>query len=496
MRNKINIKLWQGVAIVTGVFSFIICILLIANYVNINRADPVNTETLDLLIERLNDNPDDDQLREQIRQLDLLARKAYFTTQWQIRTGGYLLLVNIALMVIALQIIISNRKKEPVISEKRDEAYLLLQKTARKWISISGALVIIVALVFAFLSHQKLENKFRNAAISQKEIETPNEEIEIINDNRSTTQIIDTENKQEAEQNEISEDTKLNLLSSSDTVEIDIQKKEKAISDSGPADRDDNYTSFRGPGGNGIVIQKNIPVNWDGKSGKNVLWKTAIPLRGFNSPILWGDNLFLTGADDKKKEVYCLNRNTGEIIWTTVVDNIPGSPSQAPDVPQYTGHAAPTATTDGKSVFAIFANGDIIALSMNGRRIWAKNLGLPDNHYGHSSSLIMYEDKVIVQYDQKNITQLMALSASTGEAIWTTKRNVKVAWSSPVIVSTGNRMEIILSAEPYVASYDPDTGKELWNLDCMYGEVGPSIAYAGGIVFAMNDYSKLVGTKR
>jgi outer membrane protein assembly factor BamB len=72
---------------------------------------------------------------------------------------------------------------------------------------------------------------------------------------------------------------------------------------------------------------------------------------------------------------------------------------------------------------------------------------------------------------------------------------VKVSWASPIIVNTGKRSELLLVAEPYVASYNPSTGKELWKIDCIGGEVGPSLAYANGIVFAVNEYSKLVAVK-
>ena len=257
----------------------------------------------------------------------------------------------------------------------------------------------------------------------------------------------------------------------------------------------ENFTSFRGPGGNGISYHTGIPENWNGETGENVLWKIALPLRGFNSPVIWDDKLFVTGADESKREVYCIDRHTGKIIWTALVDNIMGSPAQSPEVANYTGYAAPTVATDGRKVYAIFSNGDIIALDMGGNRVWSRNLGVPQNHYGYSSSLMMYENKVIVQYDNKTLPQLIALDAGSGETVWSTTRDVKISWASPVVVSTGDRTEIILAADPGVASYDPISGKELWRLDCIYGEVGPSVAYADGIVFALNEYANLVAIK-
>ena len=89
----------------------------------------------------------------------------------------------------------------------------------------------------------------------------------------------------------------------------------------------------------------------------------------------------------------------------------------------------------------------------------------------------------------------MALAAKTGEQIWKTSRDVKISWSSPILVNTGTQTEAMLVAEPFVISYNPTTGKELWRFNCISGEVGPSLAYADGVVFSVNDYSKLAALK-
>jgi outer membrane protein assembly factor BamB len=491
-KKNINHKIWHWIAYIAGGFSFIICILLIANFLQINRADPVNTQTIDLLVERLNQDPSDIELREQIREMDLLARKAYFTSQWQIKTGGYLLLIGLAVMIIAIQVIISNKKKEPEITNEKGEELLSSQQSARKWISISGAFVVGLALVFAFLSHQELGSKFQIAALDQ-------EKALLENDNTVPEQIVEEENSSIRKTNDSIPEKEVKALIV-DTIESLTEEIENKSENHEEADdiiiestiTAERFTAFRGEGGRGIATQKNIPTQWNGASGENILWKTAIPLPGFNSPIIWEDKIFLTGANEAKREVYAINRNSGEILWNTIIENVPGSPAKGPDVPDYTGHAAPTATTDGNHVYAIFANGDIVALDFNGNVVWSKNLGVPENHYGHSSSLLMYKDKVIVQYDQKNIKQLMALFAKNGETAWSTTRKVKVAWSSPVLIEYNGNPQIVLAAEPFVSAYDPETGNELWSLDCIYGEVGPSIAYADGRVFAMNDYAELV----
>ncbi len=155
-----NEQFWNRIIWVAGLFSFIICVLLIVNYAQINRLDPINTEVINKLVNRLNQSPEDLELRQEIREMDLLARKAYFTNQWQIRTGGYLLLIAIAVVIISFQVIINNRKKNPQITDKEDQDLLEKQKITRKWVSIGGSFVVIAALVSAYLSHKSLENQF------------------------------------------------------------------------------------------------------------------------------------------------------------------------------------------------------------------------------------------------------------------------------------------------------------------------------------------------
>ena len=132
---------------------------------------------------------------------------------------------------------------------------------------------------------------------------------------------------------------------------------------------------------------------------------------------------------------------------------------------------------------------------MEGKQVWGRNLGVTGNHYGHSSSIMLYQNVLILQYDTKSSPKLMGLSVSTGKTIWSATRNVKISWASPVIVYTGKQTEVLIAADPFVSSYNPYTGKENWKIDCIFGEVGPSVAYADGVVYAVNEYAKLAAIK-
>jgi outer membrane protein assembly factor BamB len=464
-------RLWTRIALVSGVFALLICVLLVANYVQYKKADPVNMTVINSLVERLRENPADSLLQNEIRTLDLLSRKAYFTSTWQIRTGGYLLLILVALVIISNQIIEYRRKITPVLSSQYEDETLLQHKKARRWIITGGSLILITAALFGVMSADELSDKLNR---------TVSGESGSLEQSLTSGEVAVTE---------------LNA-GTSDSVEIvaitaDTNSAMDAISEAPTttALSNDNYPGFRVNAG--VVAKRNIPVSWNGSSGTSMLWKAKVPLSGQSSPVIWGDNLFVTGATTEKQEVYCLNSNTGKLKWTGQV----GNGSKKPRVNEETGYAAPTAATDGEGVYAIFATGDIAGFDMSGKKLWEKDLGIPDNPYGHSSSLLVYDGKVIVQYDQRTSQKIMALSAKTGATVWSTNRTVKTSWSSPILVNTGNRTEIITVAEPYVAAYNPLNGKELWKIQSIGGEVGPSAAYANGLVFAVNDYSTLCAIK-
>lgn len=433
-------SLAKKVVIVAAISAAVLSVLMIANYLQTKSNDPLNSQVITQLITQLQDNPEDTALKEQIRALDLLARKAYFTYLWQIRTGGYLLFAFVLLLLLALKFISSFKPRLPDLeSEPRAAAAWEDKLLSRKYILFGGLGVFVLALVLGMVSQSELKN--------------------IGTAKRGRTQ-------------------------TSDRVRFASVEELKK-----------NWPGFRGPEGNGVASNAEYPVEWDGPTDKNILWKIPLPLPGYNSPIIWEKKIFLSGADRNGQIVFCINADTGDILWQTELNDIPGSPDRKPDVGQDTGYAAPTMTTDGQRVYAIFATGDIACLDMDGQRIWAKNLGVPDNHYGHSASLITYQDLLIVPYDQNTGGRLLALRTTSGDVVYDQPRDVEISWSSPILVNTGDRFELILNANPFVMSHDPRTGKELWRVQCMLGEVAPSPAYAEGMVFAVNDYARLVGIK-
>lgn len=248
-----------------------------------------------------------------------------------------------------------------------------------------------------------------------------------------------------------------------------------------------NWPGFRGAGGIGHAEHATPPISWSAKESRNILWKTAIVRHGMSSPIVWENRLYLTAADEAIRQVLCYDTHSGQLLWHHDVNSIPGAPEQGlPEVLAETGFAASTAVTDGRYVAAVFATGELVCVNANGQRVWAQYLGVPKNHYGHASSLTRCENLLIVQYDDKDDPKLLAFDFASGKPAWQVKRRA-ISWSSPIVVDNNGRMEVILTNSKDVDSYDPKSGRHLWRVECLAGEVATSAAYGDGVVFVAGE---------
>ena len=264
-------------------------------------------------------------------------------------------------------------------------------------------------------------------------------------------------------------------------------------------ERQMQWPRFRGPGGAGVSTHTNIPTSWDGKTGAGILWKTPVPLKGHNSPVVWGDKVFLSAADPNVRQVLCFDGASGRLLWTGDVPTAPLPSGEKFEIMEDTGYAACTVATDGRRVYAIFPTGDVAGFDFNGRRLWHKSLGRPDSAYGYASSLETYEKLVLIDYDQSDgkdgKSRLYALDGLTGQIAWETKRELPSTWTTPIVVDVAGKPQLITVANPFVVSYNPVDGKELWRADCVGGDLAPSPICAGGLVFAVQPYSQIVAIK-
>jgi len=456
-----------GTAVVAGMFSLIVCVLLLSNYLQGKASEPLDSKELGELKATLLREPGNDSVKDQIRSLDLRLRKEYFRRREFSRRGAYLLMGGVLVSLIGIKSAATYRRKLPMgqaasppLGGHDEELHSAM--LARRFVGIFAIVIGSAALVLAVTSDRSLTGELRKAILASSE------------------------------------------TSGAVAIESVAYPSEEEIKR--------NWPRFRGPGGLGVSAYTNIPSSWSGKTGEGILWKTAIPLPGENSPIAWGDRVFLTGADEEKREIYCFDGNSGELLWQRAVENIPFSSPEPPEVSEDTGLAAPTAATDGRRVYAIFANGDLACFDFDGQQVWARNLGPLDNIYGHASSLTMYRNLVLVQLDQASgedgVSQLMAIEGTSGRTVWRTGRPVANSWASPIVIedsrlNTQDSRQVITCGNPWVIAYEPATGEELWRVDCLSGDVAPSPVYAAiggdgyatGLVFAANAYALMAAIR-
>ena len=461
---SIKLKFVYRVILVTGIFCTITTILLLLNFWQIQHNKPLDNVALKTLVDRLNADPNNDALKVDIRNLDLLARKAYFNSEWQVVTGGILLLFGAIVFFTALKMYrdMQSKIELPVDLAKNDTIARML---SQRWLLVTIGILFVGALSASYLSKDYLEIYKVSLSGGGKTTKSKIEQISI-------TPVAGAAADSTAGKDSASGPQATVLLS---LAEIKKQSN-----------------SFRGPFGNGVSTHKNVPISWDGAKGKKVIWKVKVPKVGYNSPVIWGDKVFVTGADAKSQVVFCFDLATGKLLWQKDTGKLAGSPATKPEVSQDTGLAPSTVVVDGQRVFAIFPTGDVICLDMDGKQVWAKNIGVPDNHYGHASSLIALKDKLFIQYDSNKGGRIMALNVLTGATVWDIRRKTQISWSSPIIMVANNKAQLVTTANPLVAGYDTENGKELWSIDCLAGEVAPSACYGSGLVFAAEDNSKLV----
>ena len=271
-----------------------------------------------------------------------------------------------------------------------------------------------------------------------------------------------------------------------------------------------NWPQWRGPDGSGISNEKNLPASWTPTT--NIKWKAAIPGRGHSSPIVWGNRVFVTtavegdvvpgakaakhmlgdkefvhpdsiGADRKHTfKVIALNRESGKVVWEATAWE--GTPYD--NRHRKSSYAASTPATDGKMVYAFFGTEGLYAYDFNGKLAWKAQLGnLANLGMGTGTSPILFENLVIVQCDEDNGegSFIVALDKKTGKEAWRTPRKIQISWSTPLLVKTATRSELITSGTETVISYDPATGKELWRHKGVESNAIPSPVANNEMVF-------------
>jgi len=265
------------------------------------------------------------------------------------------------------------------------------------------------------------------------------------------------------------------------------------------------WPQFRGVGHNNLPDTARLPMEWSAQ--KNVRWVAPIGGRGWASPVVWGDKVFVATAirevegkdtaphpDYRSRrvgkesvyrwELHCLDLKSGRPLWSKVAFR--GNPGIRTH-PQNT-YASETPVTDGERVYVYFGMVGLYCYDFDGNLVWEKQLGgyAMDGDWGSGSSPILHDGALYLQIDNEENSFLVAMDAKTGEEIWRVARDERSSWSSPMIWRNNVRTELVTNAN-IVRSYDPDTGELLWSLKYPGGRASASPVGDSDTLFVGNE---------
>jgi outer membrane protein assembly factor BamB len=262
--------------------------------------------------------------------------------------------------------------------------------------------------------------------------------------------------------------------------------------------RAENWPCFRGPVGQGISREKNLPVTWN--LSENLVWRVNVPGIGWSSPIVWENRVFVTSTtpDGTSCHVLCIDAAQGKLVWNKEVFRQAANRKMAEN-----SHATPTPVTDGKLVYAAFNGGRIVAVDFDGSVVWNWRDDQFVSKHGLAVSPIIYRDTLIMPFDGNGAADInnigyltawdgafiAALDRRTGQEKWRAKRGLsRQAHVTPMVTDVNGRPQLISGAGDVVQGFDPDSGEQLWAVRSPGEGVVPSIVCGQDLVFTSSGY--------
>ena len=257
----------------------------------------------------------------------------------------------------------------------------------------------------------------------------------------------------------------------------------------------EQWSQFRGHYGNGIIKSTSAPINWSDNT--NIDWKTPIHDRGWSSPVIWNDQIWMTTATKEGNKMYaiCVNKLSGKIEHDIHVFDVK-SPQAITNENTY---ASPTPVVEEGRVYVHFGTYGTACISTKDGQILWKRRDLNCDHEigaGPASSPFIYNNFLIFNVDGRDVQYVIALNKETGETAWKTNRSVdfsdvqvnqRKAYGTPFIIPRGNSNQMVSIGAKGVYSYDPENGKELWKAEHRGWSIAPRPVYGEGLVFTMID---------
>ncbi len=252
---------------------------------------------------------------------------------------------------------------------------------------------------------------------------------------------------------------------------------------------------FRGPTGQGISSETKLPVTWS--ATKNIKWKTPLPGKGWSSPIVFEDHVFLTASTEEgvSCRVICIDRTDGSIAWTTEVHRQkPGA------MRKQNSYATPTPVTDGKQVYSVFYDGTVTAVDFSGKLVWKNSEVNFFSLHGLGASPILVNGQLIMPFDGSSREKtevgwkvpwekavVLSLDAENGSVRWKGKRGKsRVGHVTPILVDNGS--QLVSAGGDRVQGFDPTTGRRIWSVYSQGEGVTPSPVVGDGLIYTSSGF--------
>ena len=278
-----------------------------------------------------------------------------------------------------------------------------------------------------------------------------------------------------------------------------------------------NWPQYRGPQARGVDESKSAPTSWNLATGENIRWRTPIAGLSHAAPIVWDNRVYVVTAvkpgetslkiglygdiesvkefEPQEWRLLALERAEGKVVWDVL------ALKSVPRVQRHTksSHANSTPTTDGQRIVAIFGSEGLFCFGMDGALKWKQDLGPMDSGYfqsptaqwGFASSPVLHEGKVIVQCDVQTNSFLALFDAESGKELWRTARQDVPTWSTPTVVTRGDRTQIVVNGWHHTGGYDLKTGTELWRLKGGGDIPVPTPIFAHDLIYLTSAHGKL-----
>ncbi|NQU19720.1 MAG: PQQ-binding-like beta-propeller repeat protein [Candidatus Nealsonbacteria bacterium] len=258
----------------------------------------------------------------------------------------------------------------------------------------------------------------------------------------------------------------------------------------------DNWPQFRGPTGDGHSDATGLPPAWS--ETENVAWKTPIHDRGWSSPVVWENQIWMTTAtaDGHRLFAVCVDRRTGKIVHDVKVFDVDEPEKIAP----INSYASPTPAIEAGRVYVHYGSYGTACLDTpTGKTLWQRRDLKCDHHMGPGASPILHGDMLLFHVDGIDVQYVVALDKTTGKTAWKTDRSIdytdvfplcRKAFCTPTIIEVAGRTQMISPGSKAVIAYDPTTGEELWKVRCFGWSMTPRPLFGHGLIYAIVDYDK------